>query len=106
MEGTLKNISTILILATFAFLGYYLYSQNGSNLLADPGADISATLFADVKKYEERRVILNQVSLNTEIFSDERFSSLKGYSRDYELKREGRENPFDVVPRDIYQSNL
>jgi hypothetical protein len=97
MDGIQKNIVTILVLATVAFLGYYLFLQKDQTTLSLEGGATSQQLFVDVQKYIERRNILNAVTMDTTIFNDERFRSLKGYPTEVEPKTKGRTNPFDEV---------
>ncbi len=94
-SNSLKNVTTILVLLTAAFLGYYLFVQKDQTDLALEGGDTVAELFAQVQKYIERNQQLQRISLNTEMLSDERFRSLVGYPTDVPQQPIGRENPFD-----------
>lgn len=95
MNASLKNITTILIVLSMAFLGYYLFLQNDNSALSLDGSAVSEDLFADVQKYEERRNQLNKIKLDTTIFTDQLFTSLTGYPRDIPDQKTGRTNPFD-----------
>jgi hypothetical protein len=95
MESSLKNIVSILAIATCAFLGYYIFVQKDINTLALDGGAVTAELFVDVQKYIERRAVLDAIAMDTSIFSDERFRSLVGYPTDIVEQPVGRTNPFD-----------
>jgi hypothetical protein len=95
MEKSIKTITVSLVIATCAFLGYYLYMQKDTFQLSLTGGDVSEKLFVDVQKYIERRNILSKVQMDTKLFSDERFRSLRGYSTEVASQPVGRTNPFD-----------
>ncbi len=98
-SNSLKNVTTILVLLTAAFLGYYLFAQKDQADLALEGGGTVAELFAQVQKYIERNQQLQRITLNTEMLSDERFRSLVGYPTEVPEQPIGRENPFDeAVP--------
>lgn len=95
MNASLKNIAVVLVALSLVFLGYYFYSQTDSTSLSLGSSAVSADLFADVQKYEERRNQLNSIKLDTTIFTDQLFMSLTGYSREIPEQTTGRNNPFD-----------
>ncbi len=97
MEGSQKNIVAILVLATVAFLGYYLYSQKDQVELALEGSAATEEVFVDVQRYIERRSVLDAITLDTSIFAEERFRSLVGYPTEVKEQPIGRPNPFDEV---------
>ncbi len=94
-SNSLKNVTTILVLLTAAFLGYYLFVQKDQTDLALEGGGTVAELFAQVQKYIERNQQLQRITLNTEMLSDERFRSLVGYPTEVPEQPVGRDNPFD-----------
>ena len=98
-NSSLKNVTTILVILTAAFLGYYLFVQKDQSELALEGSGEVEKLFADVQKYTERRQQLDRIKLRTELFTDERFRSLVGYSTEVPEQPIGRENPFDEATR-------
>ncbi len=95
MDASLKNIAMVLVVLSLAFLGYYVFIQKDTSSLALEGNAVSQELFANVQKYGERRNQLDQIKLDTSIFSDELFLSLKGYPREIPDQTIGRKNPFD-----------
>lgn len=97
MDNTLiKNITVALVVLTMAFLGYYLFTMRDEITLSS-GTATGQDLFGDVQKYAERRQVLDQVKLDTSVFSDERFLSLKGYTPTIPVYQEGRQNPFAIA---------
>ncbi len=96
-SDSLKNITTILVVATVAFLGYYLFVQKNQTDLALGESGTVASLLAQVQKYIERNGQLQRIKLDTEILSDERFRSLVGYPTDIPEQNVGRDNPFDTA---------
>lgn len=98
MDSTLKNVAVILIVFTLAFFGYYLFIQK-DGLVLNPASDsINQDLFADVQKYIERRQVLDNVKLDTYLFSDERFNNLMDFTPEEPVSPQpGRKNPFDEV---------
>lgn len=100
MDSTIKNITIIMLILSFAFLGYYLYAQKDAiNLSGEAG--VGQDLFAKVQKYIERRNILDQVSLDTTILKDQRFISAVSYSSEVVEQKVKRENPFDKPLKSI-----
>jgi hypothetical protein len=96
MDKSIKNIAVLLVLATCALLGYYFFAQKGTTNLLLTNTD-TATLFADVQKYVERRRQLDTVKMSTDLFTDPYFRSLVSYSTPVPTQPVGRDNPFDPV---------
>lgn len=94
-SSALKNITTLLVIATAAFLGYYLFVQKDQTDLALQGGDTTAELFTQVQKYIERNQQLDRIKLNTDLLADERFQSLTGFPTEVSEQSVGRDNPFD-----------
>lgn len=96
-SNSLKNITSILVVATVAFLGYYLFIQKDATDLALEEGGTVASLFAQVQKYIDRNRELQRIKLDTEMLNDERFRSLVGYSAEVPEQEVGRDNPFDTA---------
>lgn len=96
MNGFLKRYKNILIAAIIiiaAFVAYSLFFTGGED----------ATLVAEevdaAEQVVEQELIgllleLRSIRLNTSLFSDERFQSLKDFSQDVVQEPVGRVNPF------------
>lgn len=107
MNGSLKNVAIVLVVLSLAFLGYYFFVQTDNSALSLDGSAVSEDLFVDVQKYEERRNQLNKIKLDTTIFTDQLFTSLKGYPRNIPDQEIGRDNPFDgYIPSKTESSNI
>ena len=95
MENTIKNIATVLGIATFAFGAYYLYVQK-----AAPGVDTQTAeqsmqaMLAKTSVFISHSQELNQISLDLAVLEDARFRSLEAASRPLEEQPIGRPNPF------------
>ncbi len=91
----MKNLIIILGLVTVGFAGYFMFMQQ-----ADPEVSFESneamveSMLANSQLFIERRQNLETVSLNLEIFSDERFTSLKSYDRPIVEQSVGRPDPF------------
>lgn len=99
MESSLKNVTTILVILSAAFLGYYLFVEKGKSDLALEEGGTIAGLFGQVQKYAERNRQLDRTDLNTDLLADERFQSLVGYPTEMPEQGVGRANPFDQAAR-------
>ncbi len=93
MSSTMKNITIALVLITVAFVGYYMYAQNG----AESGeGDMSLTqdMLTNTQVFIERRALLDKTTIDTEIFSDPVFKSYKTFNTPILEESVGRPNPF------------
>lgn len=107
MNASLKNVAMILVVLSLAFFGYYFFVQTDNSALSLNGSVVSDDLFVDVQKYEERRNQLNKIKLDTTIFTDQLFISLKGYPRNIPDQDVGRDNPFDsYIPSKTESNNI
>lgn len=99
MSSTLKNLLTILGLATVAFVGYYLYTQQSNSALstgADEGQlqDMLARTQIFIRHSEE----LDRIGMiNTNLFTDPRFSTLRSFSKPIQESPVGRNDPFAEI---------
>jgi hypothetical protein len=97
MSPIIKNIATILVALSLAFLGYYLYSQNkNANLSFDGGIDSTQQMLTNTQIFIERRTLLDQVKLDTDIFMDPIFQSYRSYRSPDVAAPVGRPNPFEA----------
>lgn len=96
MEGAAKNISIILIVLTIAFGGYYIYVQKAAtDLTASPeGQQMVQDMLAHTQVFIERSQELDQIAFDISILEDERFRSLKVFSKPVKEQPAGRTDPF------------
>jgi hypothetical protein len=98
MSGVTKNLVVILGLATLAFAGYYVYQQQFVTILLTGDQDETLNqIKAETDIFIGRRQLLDQVVITDELFSDERFRSLRAFTTPPENMPIGRNNPFDSV---------
>ena len=96
MSDTLKNIAGSLILLTVLAGGYYLYAQMGGESdgelsLADQEYQ---AMLSKTSVFISRSQELSQIMIDTSVLEDERFRSLKTYSRPISDVPLGRPDPF------------
>ncbi len=95
MSPLMKNITVALITITLAFAGYYMYSQNkNSGLNSDNPVSSTQDMLISTQIFIERRTLLDQVDLDTRVFSDPLFSSYRSFSKPLNQEAVGRNNPF------------
>ena len=105
MNSAIKNIVTLLGIATIAFAGYYLYTQrDASSLNLGGNSDALRAMRANSQLFIERRKILDEINFDMALFEDDRFQSLQSFDRDVVEQNIGRPDPFaDVNPSDVQQ---
>lgn len=85
----------IICIVIFAF-GYYFLTQNGSDFNLDGSIVVSDDLISRTAIFIERRAILESLNLDTKIYSDPRFNTLRSYTTTVPEQPIGRENIFAV----------
>ena len=107
MSSVVKNLAIILGLATVAFAGYYMYTQQGATILqSSTGEAELQDMLVKTQVFIQHRQELNSIVLDIDLFEDKKFTSLRSYSRPIIEQQIGRPNPFapantPVVPRQI-----
>ena len=96
MSDTIKNIAGSLLLLTVLAGGYYLYAQtggdpDGAQSMADE--EYQMTL-SKTTVFIARSQELSQIMIDTSVLEDERFRSLKSFSRPIKDVPLGRPDPF------------
>jgi hypothetical protein len=95
MGNTIKNIATILGIATFAFGAYYLYVQKSTAPLDVVSSEQSMqTMLAKTSVFISHSQELDQISLDLSLLEDARFRSLQTPSAPLQEQPIGRPNPF------------
>ncbi len=95
MGKTATNISIALGLATIAFAGYYMYTQQGSTTLSfNTNAQTMDDMLNNTRVFIERRQTLDAVQLDMSFFDDERLLSLQSFSTPVKEVPVGRPDPF------------
>ena len=95
MGNIIKNLATILGIATVAFAAYYLYAQRSTTALDYMTAEQSKqTMLANTSVFISHSQELDQISLDLSVLEDPRFRSLETVSPALKDKPVGRGNPF------------
>lgn len=99
MSASLKYILIALGLATLVFAGYYFFIGSGGATLSFSNNDaVMSNMLANSQLFIDRRQQLEQVSLDTSLFTDPRFTSLQSYAAQLEEQPIGRTDPFAPLP--------
>lgn len=106
MGKNTTNLVTALGLITVVFAGYYLYTTNSQPALDFTENDqIQQNMLNNTRVFIERRQILDKVTLNINLFEDQRFNSLRSYTTPILERPIGRPNPF-AEPNSAPQAEL
>ena len=98
MSSGVKNIAIVLGLATVAFAGYYMYTQQAANTLSFDESDQQLqNMLANSQLFIERRRELSKIDFDTSVLGDSRFVSLRSFNRPVIEQPVGRTNPFADV---------
>lgn len=94
MESAIKNIIIVLTLLTLLFAAYYFYTQQPSVLnFSQNEADIQQ-MTSQAQVFIERGSIIQQVTIDTSLFSQLPFNQLRSFTSPVEPQQTGRPNPF------------
>ena len=94
MESVTKNIIVVLTLFTLLFAAYYFYTQQPSSFsFSQTGADIQQ-MRSQAQVFIERGEIIEQVVIDTSLFSSLPFNQLRSYTSPVQPQLTGRPNPF------------
>lgn len=97
MTDTLKNILVGGVFILLLGLGYYMISQSDSVTLSTDGVSlVSDNLLANTQAFIDRGATLQQLQIQTDIFTDTRFTSLRSYATAVPEQSVGRSNIFDA----------
>lgn len=91
MMSLLKNLFVIIGLLLVAGLGFYLYSTGEIGPQAN---DIDFTLEAESAELVRRLNEVSRITIDSSVFSDPRFISLRSFASPVEQYPVGRSNPF------------
>lgn len=94
MKSFFKTLMMLVALLVTAGLGYYLYVNRSLQDSSNNG--IATDVSAEAAVFLHRLNELKEIELNSDILSDERFSSLNTFSAPVVAEEIGRTNPFEV----------
>ena len=92
MFSIIKNIIVIVGLLLVAGLGYYLFINKDSLGLEATPVDMKAE--AQSEDFLRQIDTLKKININTELFSDPRFTRLQSFATPVPVLPIGRSNPF------------
>lgn len=92
MSSTLQNILILAGIVLLVGLGYFMYTQNNNSTLQSNSVNNQAA--AETAQFLARLKNLENVSLEAEFFSDERFTTLVSFTRPVTPEPYGKPNPF------------
>lgn len=95
MQNIIKNLATVLGIATVAFGGYYLYAQKpalDSDLAASE--QTMQSILANTELFIAHSQELDQIGLELSVLEDPKFRSLQTVSAPLQEQSVGRQNPF------------
>lgn len=95
MNKSFTNIIVLTGIVITAVAGYFLFSQNSSPFLSTDTSDQQLQqLFISSQLFVERSRALSEIEMDTTLFDDPVFNSLKSYSPPPDEFTVGRPNPF------------
>lgn len=95
MNKSLTNIIVLVGIVVTAVAGYFLLSQTSSPFLSTGATDQQfESLLISSQLFVERSLTLSEIKMDTSIFEDPVFNSLKSYSPPPDEFLVGRPNPF------------
>ncbi|USN87550.1 MAG: hypothetical protein H6779_04020 [Candidatus Nomurabacteria bacterium] len=102
MSSALKNILILLVILSFAFVGYYMFEQsNDLELNTNSNKFVTAEMLANTELFIERSAILSRVIIDTTIFDDPNFNSYIDFSRDVAPQLSRNSNPFAKAEKTV-----
>jgi hypothetical protein len=98
MTQTLKNLLVLVAFIVLVALGYYLFTQNDSMVLSlVKGTDVSPELLEQTSVFIEHRNELEGLTLDTALFTNPAFTSLRSYTTEIPEQQVGRTNIFNTA---------
>ena len=98
MSTTGKYIIIGLGVLTLAYAGYYFLSGSNTETVSfDTSEAVMQNMLANSELFIERRQRLEAVQLDTEVFTDERFLSLRTFVAQVPDQVVGRPDPFAPI---------
>ena len=99
MSSLLKNILLAFVLAVIAGLGYVLFirQSDSGTLTASSTAGASGAVKLENQVLLNRLTDLQKMKIDSSLFTDPRFTSLKNFRTELVDEPTGRPNPFSPV---------
>lgn len=98
MSTSIKYIAIVLGIATLAYAGYYFFIQTGSASVTFNNNDVvMQNMLSNSQLFIDRRQQLEAVRLDTTLFTDDRFRTLRTFTAPIQEQPIGRTDPFAPV---------
>ncbi len=98
MSDAVKNILFLTLALVIVGVGYYIYTNDEMGVLnVKENGQLTRNLESETTAFIEKLNVLEKVKLQTEIFDDPMFNSLRSYATPVPELEVGRENPFRSV---------
>lgn len=94
MLSIIKNIIILLVLLATLALGYFIFMSN--NGAVNNNDQVVNSIAIESQQFVTLLNELKEVEIDSSIFSDPRFSSLRNHSLPIEPEAVGRDNPFEL----------
>ncbi len=94
MGKAATNISIVLGLITIAFAGFWLYSNKDTSTTDGKVSQTKEDMLRDTQQFAQYSQTLNQIKLDTAIFEDSKFNSLRIFTTEIKESGIGRNDPF------------
>ncbi len=94
MESIVKNAIIVLSIATLLFAAYYFYTQQNLSVNFQANDRMLGELRAQAQVFVERRQVLDDILLDTQVLSESRFTQLRAFTGPVQPVPLGRANPF------------
>ncbi|MCU0678629.1 MAG: hypothetical protein MUF19_03550 [Candidatus Pacebacteria bacterium] len=99
MSQLLQKIFITVGAAGLLFLGYVLFVQPSQFALDDSAVNpLADSVLAKTQIFIERRAQLDQVSIDSALFTDPRFTSLRSYTSALSNQSVGKSSLFELPP--------
>ncbi len=97
MNSSLKNIATLLIAVTMAFVGYYIFVQNNPSEISTDNEFLQQDMYTKTQSFIGHRATLEMVKIDTSVFENSLFVSYRNFTEPVNAQAVGRSNPFAEV---------
>lgn len=97
MSPLLKNITTLLIVVTIGFVGYYIFAQNNLTDISTDNEFLQEDMYAKTQLFIGYRASLDKVTIDTSVFENPLFLSYRKFTEPINTQAVGRGNPFAEI---------
>ncbi len=107
MSSSLKNIVVLLVILTFAFVGYYIFAQSGTGSLSlAENTFVTEEMKINTQLFMERSILLDKVRIDTSVLEDKKFITYRNFTKPVIEQTPGKTNPFSNITSSSNSSNF